>query len=459
MDHRVPRNGVVVGLLLVLAAVATFVFLNSRFEGPSDPIRALSGARQLTATFANTKKLPTKQPVLFKGYEVGRVQQVQWLRDRRLARVTFALKDDFELHEDAVLRIGERSLLGDPYLDVVTRGSRDRRVLGDGDEVADTRTSVNFDEALDFLDARGREDVRSILATVARGVAPAGNGERLNGTVGGVARTVREAHALTSAVRGQEEQIARLVRSAADVLQELGSRERVIRTIVSSGRTTLDALAADTRALERGVTELPRVLGAGGRSLDAVRPLVGELRPPVRALRAAAPDLARALDPEARHSLRTVGADLVAAIDALAPLRRVAEPVLRRELRPLLGDLLPLVRTIDDPARSLVPALDYLTAGAIGTSRGEAIAGLYASVGAATKATQGSRGHYTRAGFSMALDEMFDQPMNACPSQGFCHNAYPRPGDALDPKPFEGTYPRTEACTVPPRSTPREPCR
>ena len=157
MDHRVPRIGVRVSLLLAAAAFLTFVFLNSRFEGPGDPIKAISGGPQLTATFANTKKLPTKQPVLFKGYGVGRVNKVEWLPGRTAGKVTFTLDDDFVLHEDAVVRIGERSLLGDPFLDIVTRGSKRLRELGDGDEVANARTSVNFDEALDFLDADGRE--------------------------------------------------------------------------------------------------------------------------------------------------------------------------------------------------------------------------------------------------------------------------------------------------------------
>jgi hypothetical protein len=39
-----------------------------------------------------------------------------------------------------------------------------------------------------------------------------------------------------------------------------------------------------------------------------------------------------------------------------------------------------------------------------------------------------------------------DVPVNA----GFCHNAYPFPGDAIDPEPYEpGSYPRIDAFTPP----------
>ena len=93
MDHRVPRVGVTLGIVLALAAVATFLFLNRRFEGPVDPLGALGSERTMTAVFPDTKKLPTKQPALLKGVTVGRVAAVDWLPERRASRVTFTVKD------------------------------------------------------------------------------------------------------------------------------------------------------------------------------------------------------------------------------------------------------------------------------------------------------------------------------------------------------------------------------
>jgi virulence factor Mce-like protein len=459
MDHRVPSLGVKLSLLLILAAVVTFVFLNNRFEGPGDPIKAISGQTRLSATFTNTKRLPTKQPVMFKGMEVGRVSRIAWNRGARRATVTFVLRDDFELHRDAVLRIGERSLIGDPYLDVVTRGTGRLPTLGDGDRVTNTRPSVNFDEALDFLDEDGRADVRSVLRTVARGVPTPRHDEALNDTVGGLSRTIAEAEQLTGAIRGQEPQIGRLVTNAGVVLDEIGRRERSVRDIVGSGRVTLDALASDTRSLQRGMAELPRLLASGQRSLRLARPLVSELRAPVRELRALSPDLARALDPAGPSSLRGVATDLDATLRALPRLRRVSVPILNQDIRPLTKDLTPLVRAIQAPARSLVPALEYLAAGQPGTSRAEAIAGLYASLGAANKSKNGANGHYSRAGFSVSVPDLLDRPVDDCPGTGFCNNAYPSSGDALDPQPFKGSYPRITECKVPPRSRPQESCK
>ena len=109
--------------------------------------------------------------------------------------------------------------------------------------------------------------------------------------------------------------------------------------------------------------------------------------------------------------------------------------------------------------KSLVPALEYSSAGDPGTSRAEAIAGLYASLGATNKGTHGAAGHYSRAGFSLSVPDLLDRPVDSCPDAGFCYNAYPSSGDALDPQPFQGSYPRITACNVPPRSQPKEPCK
>src|SRR5690606_15515672 len=136
MDHRIPSNGLGVGIALAVIALVTFLFLNSKFEGP-DPLDALRSPYELTAEFENSKKLPTKQPVLYRGIPVGRVTDVEWDGRRRVARVRFVLEDGFRVREDAVLRIGERSLLGDPYLNLVSRGSEKRPVLEPGEEIAD----------------------------------------------------------------------------------------------------------------------------------------------------------------------------------------------------------------------------------------------------------------------------------------------------------------------------------
>lgn len=442
MDHRIPRVGVVISIVLAIGALITFVYLNNRFQGPN-PVGFLADPYELTARFKDNKTLPTKQPVLYKGIEVGTITGVEWDAPRRESIVTFSLADNFRLRRDAVIRIGARSLLGDPYLAVDSRGSEDRPELKSGDEVAQTETTVDFDEALSFLDEEGRRHVKSLIRTVADGTARPGNGERLNATLTGVSRTVSELRTLTGTLRGQEQQIADLVASAGTVLTTIGDREQSIRTIVSSGRTTLDALASNTGALERGMDELPLLLDSATGSLAEVRPLLSEIQPAFTKLRAVAPSLAAALDPQAPAPLGESVEHVIAIARGLGPLSRQAEPVLS-DLKALLDDLVAVVRAGGPGARNLLPALTYLTprAGAVATG--------YSLLAATLSATDAS-GNYAR--LALSLDGQSDPP----PRGG--RNAYPGPNDALDPQPFQPPYPRIVPCNVPPRTTPTAPCR
>ena len=247
MDHRVPRVGVWVGLLLALAAIVTFVFLNNRFEGPGDPIKAFGGADRADRHVREHQEAarPSSRCCSRASRSAGSARssgtagggtprsRSRWTTTSSCAR-------------DAVLRIGERSLLGDPFLDVVTRGSRSLPALGDGDQVANTEPSVNFDEALDFLDKDGRADVRSLLGTVARGVPTLRGDEPLNGTVGGLSRTIAEAHELTSrrARPGGADRAGWSGAPAWCSTSSAGARTS-IRTIVGSGR--IDARRAGLR--------------------------------------------------------------------------------------------------------------------------------------------------------------------------------------------------------------------
>lgn len=458
MDHRIPKTGMAVSIGLAVLAMITFLFLNNRFEGP-DPTELVTDSFELTAEFESTKKLPTKQPVLYKGISIGRVNKVAWDPEVQLSVVTFTLEDDFEIHEDAVLQIGERSLIGDPYLNLLSRGSEASPELESGDQVPQTKPSVDFDEALAFLDDEGRSRVKSLIGTVGRGLGPEGNGAALNGTIGGTSKTISELNDLTLTLAGQEEELARLVSDASTVLQEIGSREDSVRTIVASGRRTLDAVAENTDSLDTALAELPGLLESGRTSLAEAEPLIAEATPLVADLRALAPDLRIAFDETREYSLGRTIDELLVITEGLTPLREAAEPVLK-DLLKLLDNLDPLVAEIAPAARNLVPGLDYLT------PRVSGIAALYALVAANGENTD-EVGNYLRAGFAFEPGEFNDTPtpadcdpetQNQPPNQGYCYNPYPGPEDGLDPQPFDGTYPKIKPCDVPPRSRPKDPC-
>jgi phospholipid/cholesterol/gamma-HCH transport system substrate-binding protein len=440
MDHRVPKPGLVLSVVCTALAALTFIVLNQAFEGPS-AIGVVEGEPyELAATFEDTEALPTKAPVLVRGVQVGKVTAVDFNRGRSNATVTFTVGDELgPVHRDATVTIGERTLLGDAYLklDPGTEGTGE---LDSGARVK-ALASVDFDEALDFLDAKGRRHLRSTLATLDQASRSRESGTELNATVGELGRTAGELRDLAEALRGQEREIASLVADSSTVVGELGAREEALRRIVVSGRAVLERLAANADALQRGVAELPGVLAAGAETLRGARPLLAEARPLLRELRAAAPDLATTFSDLGPLAADTV--DTVKSISGLPTLRKVLEVVVQSR---------PAVPGLEASVRNLVPLLRYAA------PRANGITSFFANMASAT-AHGDSDGAWARFAILFEPGELTDVPTPAvCAPEddlpkntGLCHNAYPDPGDALDPEPYRpGSYPRLEPYTPPP---------
>jgi phospholipid/cholesterol/gamma-HCH transport system substrate-binding protein len=434
MDHRVPKVGLTFSIVCAVLALLTFVYLNEAFEGPS-PIGAVAGdPYELTASFDDTEALPSKQPVLVRGVQVGKVTDVSFVEEKAKAEVTFTVEDEFApVHADASAMIGERTLLGDSYINL-DPGSEASEPLSSGGEV-EARPSVDFDEGLDFLDAKGREHVRSTIETLDEATRAEDAGAKLNGTVGNLARTVRNLRAVTRALHGQEDEIASLTRDGAVILDELGSREASLRSIVSSGRASLDALASGRASLEQGLGELPGLLDASRRVLAQARPLIADARPVVDGLRRGAPDLI--------EILTEVGPLAGDAVDAIGDLAGI--PSLRKTLQ-VVNLIKPVAPKLAPSARNLVGALSYVS------PRAGGIASFFANMASVT-AHGDSTGRWARFSILFEPGELNDAPTPAvCEPEddvpgnaGFCHNAYPPPNDALDPEPYEpGSYPRQQ---------------
>lgn len=436
MDHRIPKIGLVISLVCAALATLTFLYLNEAFRGPS-PSKAITDRYHLLATFDDTEVLQTKLNVVVRGLIVGKVDDVEYNRGAGNATVNFAVDTDkVGVYRDASVSIGEFSLLGDPYVDL-DPGTRAAGAARSGQSIR-AKPSVNFDQALTFLDSEGQGHVRNLLDELTAATKVRNGGGKLNATNGAIARIVSRLRDLTDALRGQEGDLAVLVRDSSTVLGELGRREASLRSITASGRATLDALAANTRSLEQGIAEVPELLASGTRALGQTRPLLVEAGPLVRDLDRVAPDLAEVL-----HQVPDMAADLV---DTGAGLSNI--PTLPRILE-LQNLLEPVIEPLEAAVRNLVATLRYVG------PRASAVASFFSNFAAGTNRGD-SDGKWARVFFDFEPGEFLDQPTPAncdapVPATGVCHNAYPEPGDALANKPYKrGSYPRVMPFDPPP---------
>jgi phospholipid/cholesterol/gamma-HCH transport system substrate-binding protein len=440
VDHRVPRVGLAFSIVCAVLATITFIALNQAFEGPSVVSVVAGEPYHLEATFDDTEALPTKQPVLVRGVQVGKVTAVSFDHQSSKATVTFTVGDELgPVHADAAVTVGERTLLGDPYLNL-DPGSEGSGELESGATVR-ALPSVDFDEAFDFLDKTGRRHVDSIIETLDQATVSDRSGTELNQTLGELARTVSELRDLTDALHGQEDEIAGFVADTSTVVGELGSREQALRRVVASGRAALAALASNTGSLEQGIAELPAVLESGTAALRGAEPLLREARPLVREVRKAAPDLAPAL-----ADIGPLASDTVETVKDVSGL-----PSLRKLLRVVvLGG--PAVPGLEASVRNLVPLLRYAA------PRTKGIVSFFSNFAGLT-AHGDSDGAWARFAIMFEPGEIADSPTPAtclpeddvAPNLGLCHNAYPAPDDARDPEPYEpGSYERLKPYKPPP---------
>ncbi|MEA2249569.1 MAG: phospholipid/cholesterol/gamma-HCH transport system substrate-binding protein [Solirubrobacteraceae bacterium] len=422
MSTRFPATARAIVAVFLAVTVLLFAVLGARFGGPSVDVGPVT---RLHASVPDSQGLPAQADVLVRGVRVGRVTGVT-LRGGR-ADVELALTEAPALHPDASLRIGAKTPLGEPFVDL-RPGTAPGRL--DPRRAVAVVGSVEVDEALGVLAPRTRADLRALLRETGAGATAAG----LAGTVVNLDRATSELRRLGTVLRGQDGDVAATIASGRAVLDELGAHDAALRGIVRDGTATLRAAGARPADLRAALGELPTILARTRATLDAAEPLLRHARPVVADVRAAARPLRGTLR-AAVPALR----DARALTAALPGLRHAADPVLAaaRRLLPVAG---PAFARLGPDLANVVPMVRYLA------PRTDTISAWFANTSALGQ-NGDSKGRWAR--FLVMLD-----PATALAAPGAPPgNAYTRPGDARDNQPYRaGDFPRLRASAFPTRS-------
>ena len=405
---------------LALLALVVLLFVVERVGGPS----LWPGASyQATVTVPDAHGLVEESDVLVRGVEVGSVEDIEVLPEG--TRLVLSVDEPAApLGRDATVRVASKTLLEEPYVDLVP--GRAGPILPSGSQLPATavRPTVELDEALAPLAGGGGASQRSLLGSLERGLRSDRASERVSATVGELRRLVGEVRTLTEVLDGQEGTLAAGMADTRSVLAELADRDESVRQVVGGGEATLAAVAGRQARLDATLRELPPTLGTTRRTLGVTRPLLSDARPLVANLRRAAPDLGPALS-----DVGPVSADASRLLEKLPELERVGVPFLRRA-EPVVRGLRPVARELAPTVANLVPILRYLAA------RRNGLSAFVAHIADAT----GPRAGREPANRVFVINERG----TARGRRGnFENNAYTRPGDARNPRPFEpGSYPR-----------------
>jgi phospholipid/cholesterol/gamma-HCH transport system substrate-binding protein len=252
------------------------------------------------------------------------------------------------LHADATAEVGSKTPLGEPFVDLNPGTGRPLT----GGTLIKARTAVEIDDALAWLDASGRSNLRSVLGDLGASAAPAGTSEELNDTLAALPRAVTSLDRLAATLRAQRSDLAGVIGSGRTVLGTLADRSAEVRSLTIDARTTLGALAGQRGALATTLSRLPGLLSLTDATLGAARPLIARAAPVTSEIDSAAPALTdelRAL-PAVTGSADAllsrapaIAADVVPALHAAARLATPARSALAI-LGPVLADVVPVAQ-------------------------------------------------------------------------------------------------------------------
>ena len=320
-------------------------------------------------TYDVSVQLPSGQNVLpgndvrIGGARVGQVTKVTPRMDPRTGRLRAVMDLQLDsgagpLPRDSTVLVRSRSALGLKYVEL-TRG-RSRQTLPAGGTLAlsqATEEAVEVDQITAALDDRTRRDYRRGNREL--GDALAGRGRALGEAVTDLGPLLERLDPVMANLADDRTGLTRTIdllgRTAGDVAPVADVQRGLLRRLAG----TLDALAevADPQ-LQDAITAGVPLQDALVRDLPTQRPflrrtrrLLNDLRPGLRSLRVAAPDLASAL----RRGTRTVPRlpqlnarldDALASVDALAtdpltPKSLDAQTRAATVLRPVLDQLTP----------------------------------------------------------------------------------------------------------------------
>ena len=413
---------VVLGAFL-LVSISMFFYMLLQ-TGTQVPILRES-PKTLTMFADNIDNLVPASQVQIAGVRIGEVMTSDATSEG--GRVIFRVNSQYwPLHQGVHIRIGQRSLVGESYLDITD---------GKGEPIPEGTTLpreaiepvVNLYSIYQSLDPQTRTETTAMLKSL--GGATMQTKDGLSATMDGLSSLGRGGHTAIDAIAAQSEDLKKLTQETATLMRAFDTGEGQIAHMVSSANRVTASTAGQRPAFEEFWRLLPETLDNARNASASLRNLGGALAPVASDLRQAGPKLSDALVdlPGTSKDLRGL---LPAANDTLnrAPdtLSRVSD--FSDDLR----DVIPAGR---DMLADVDPVLHYLR------PYGPDLAAFFANFNAALKPEDEAGRHFIRAQIYLN-EKTLTSPTPL--SLGNYVNPFPKPGAGTHPGPFTGKYPRLE---------------
>jgi phospholipid/cholesterol/gamma-HCH transport system substrate-binding protein len=324
----------VIGLILVALLVSSVILSNQRLSLPGWVPVVGKDFYEIEAEMQTAQSVTPGQgqTVNVAGVEVGEIKSVKLENGRAIIGMKIQPRYD-HVYKDATVLLRPKTGLKDMVAEL-TPGTRAAGRLPEGGRipVSQTLPDVNLDEILASLDADTRDYLTLLLNDGGQGLK--GNGRALGNTIRRIEPTAKLSRRVNEALAERASHIKRAIHNFSLLTAELGSKDDQVADFVVDSNAVFASFASQDANLRETLRELPSSLQITQSTLAKTKTLADELGPTLQALRPAA----RALGPsqqQLRPFLRTTTPIIR---DELRPFARASLPTVK-ELRPAMRDL------------------------------------------------------------------------------------------------------------------------
>lgn len=344
---RAGQRAVIAGFLLLGTMIVLFMLAGTQLHVP-----VLSEARpyHVTVELEDSDNLVPASDVRIAGVYVGDVQSIEPGDDGAVA--TLRLDADFvPLHEGVRVRVGEKSVVGETYLEI-TDGDGKALEAGTALPADVVQPSTQVHDLLRSLDAPTRKSLSTLIRSLGAGTS--GTRDETAALVRGLGDLGQDGYDALDAIAAQSEDLQALTRETATILEALDAGEGQIADLVKNARQITGATAGQRKAVEESLEQLPPTLDSTREASGALSELAVALAPVASDLRRASPALRGAVAelPQTTRVLRSLLPDLDATLRR-APRTLDLLPAFGRDVRSVIPDAQAILTQVN-------PMLEYL---------------------------------------------------------------------------------------------------
>ncbi len=283
------------------------------------------------------------QSVTIAGAKVGEISSVELHEGRAVVSMHLTPKYAHYIYRDATMLLRPKTGLKDETVEISPGNPATGRVTGGYTiPVSQTSPDGNLDEFLAALDGETRVYLQELLAGAAQGLQ--GNSANLAATFKRFDPLAREFQEIGREVAKRQYYVEHGIHNFRLLLEALGSKNAKLAQFVDSSNAVFATFAAQDRAVQATLHELPGVLTQANHSF-------GKL---TTAAHVAGTTL---------HALEPFAKNVAPAERASVPFFRKTTPILANEVRPLFRQILPVISQLQPSLQDFAQASPQLTTG------------------------------------------------------------------------------------------------